>query len=148
MFVFLSPEWIAAMREIRDEFAGRVDPPTLDLAANVTITDAPFDDPTVRGHVDTTGEAVAVDEGHIDHAHFGVELTYEIAEQIFVDRDPATVLQIVLSGRVKLTGDSARVLQLAGTMTPPDPDAEPDEASAGLAREILARVDAITHRDD
>ena len=142
MYLFLSPEWIVAVREIRDDFAGRVDQPEVDIAANVTVTEAPFDEPTVRGHVDTTGDAIAIDEGHIDHAHFGIEVTYEIAHQIFIERDPATVMQVVLGGRVKLTGDSSRILMLAGAAQPPDLDDTGEAVS--LAREILARIDEIT----
>lgn len=138
--VFLSPEWIEAIREIRNEYAGRVDEPAVEIAANITVTDTPFDESVVRGHVDTTGRTLVIEEGHIEHAHFGVEVTYEIAHQVFVDRDPATVMQIVLGGRVKLTGDSSRILMLAGATPPPDPDAE----TLGLAREILSRIDEIT----
>ena len=86
---------------------------------------------------------ISIDEGHIDHAHFTVEMPYEIAHQVFVDRDPAQIMQIILGGRVKLTGDSSRVLALAGAATPP-----PDGSETGLAREILRRIDAITHAPD
>ena len=141
--VFLSPGWIVAVREIRDEYADRAEVPTVEIAANVTVTDAPFDEPEVRGHVDTTGSTVSIDLGHVDHAHFTVEMPYEIAHQVFVDRDPAQIMQIILGGRVKLTGDSSRVLALAGTATPP-----PDGSETGLAREILRRIDAITHSPD
>ena len=141
--LFLSPGWIVAVREIRDEYAHHADQIDIEIAANVTITDAPFDDAVVRGHVDTTGESFVIDEGHVDHAHFGVEMPYDIAHQVFIERDPATLMTIVLSGRVKLSGDSSRVLMLAGAAAPPDPDAE----NAGIAREILRRIDEITHLD-
>ena len=141
--MFLSEGWIVAVREIRDEFQSRFDPPAVDIAANITITDAPFDEPVVRGHIDTTGPVLMIDEGHIEHASFGVEMPYDIAQQVFVDRDPARVAQILFEGRVKLTGDSSQVLLLAGAAAPPGPTG--DEVS--LAREVLRRIDEITNRE-
>ena len=51
---FLSPGWIAAIENLRDEFADRAPAPTMVLRANVVIGDAPFDEPEIQGHIDTS----------------------------------------------------------------------------------------------
>ncbi len=138
--VFLSPGWIVAVGEIRDDYADRVDPAAIEIAANITIPAAPFDETTVRGHIDTTGSALMIDEGHIDHADLGIEMPYDIAHQVFIERDPATMMAILMGGRVKLTGDSSKILLLVGAAAPPDPASK----TTGMAREILHRIDEIT----
>ncbi len=137
---FLSPEWIGAVREIRADYAGRTGPVEFDVAANVTVTDPPFGDGPVRGHIDATGPALTIEEGHLDHPDFSIEVPYEVARQLFVERDPAQVMPALMGGRVKLTGDSSKILLLAGTIAPPPGD---DERVA-LAREVLHRIDAVT----
>jgi len=102
---FLSPTWIDAVRAIRDDYTDRVEDPEVEIVANVTVTDAPFAEPTVRGHVDTTARPPSIDVGHVDHAQFGIELPYTLALQVFIERDPATVLTVMLGGHMKLTGD-------------------------------------------
>lgn len=138
--VFLSPEWIAAVKSIRDELVTDVGAPTIEIAANVTVTDAPFPDPTVLGHIDTTGGALIIEEGHLADSDFGIEMTYDVAREIFIDRDPQAVMSIMLGGRMKLTGDTSKVMLLAGVAAPPAADTE----TGSTAREILHRIDAVT----
>ncbi|MEZ5165289.1 MAG: hypothetical protein R2695_01920 [Acidimicrobiales bacterium] len=139
-YPFLSPEWIDAVAAIRDEYVDRVASPSMPVRANVTVTAAPFADPIVQGHVDTTAGALTLDRGHLEGADFTIEMPYDVAAQIFVDRDPAALVGILVGGKVKLSGDSSKVLGLAGLATPPAPGSE----TAGLAHDIIARIDAIT----
>ena len=102
-----------------------------------------LEDTTVRGHLDSSGGALTVDTGHLDQADFTIELSYELAEQIFVDRDPQAIVPILLGGQIKLTGDSSKILGLAGAAAPPSPDTD----EGRLAIEVVRRIDAITiHR--
>lgn len=142
VYRFLSQEWILAAAEIRDEYRDRVGPTEIAIRANVTVTEAPFDEPTIHGHVDTTGGAISLDQGHLGESDFHLEVRYELARTLFVDRDPQAILAALLGGQVKLTGDSSKILGLAGMATP-----APDGAEAGaLAREIAQRIDAITDK--
>ncbi len=136
---FLSPEWIAAAGRIRDEYGERAGARVTELAANVTITDTPFDD-DVRGHLDARGSTIMIEEGHLDRPDFTIEMPYEVARRIFVDRDPHSLIPVLFGGRVKLTGDSSKILLLAGAFTPPEPGSE----AALVPHEVLARIDAIT----
>lgn len=138
---FLSPEWIAAAKEIRDEYGSRAGAPEIKLAANVVITSTPFVD-DVTGHLDAKGSTIMIEEGHLDKPDFTIEMPYDVARQIFVDRDPNALIPILFGGRVKLTGDSSKVLMLAGAFTPPTPGSD----ISAMPREVLSRIDAITQR--
>ena len=144
MHPFLSPDWIAAVREIRDEYRDHVGPTEIEVRANVTITEAPFDTQEILGHIDTTGGALTLEEGHLDDHDFGIEMQYAVAYQIFVDRDPQAVMGVLIGGQVKLTGDSAKLLSLASMAGPPAEGSE----TADLAREIVRRIDEVTARRD
>ncbi len=128
------------MRAVRDEFDDRPRETPLDLAINVSITGAPFAEPTVRGHVDTGGPALTIDEGHLAHPDFSIEMPYALALQLFVGRDLDAVMPALFGGAVKLSGDSSKVLLLAGELTPPPPD---DPRHAELRR-LVRRVEEIT----
>ncbi|MEZ5247458.1 MAG: hypothetical protein R2707_20385 [Acidimicrobiales bacterium] len=139
-YPFLSPEWILAVAAIRDEYRDRVGPTEVAIRANVTVTEAPFEEPTIHGHVDTTGGTISLDQGHLDNSDFQVEVRYELARTLFVDRDPQAILGALLGGQVKLTGDSSKILGLAGMAAPPSGDSE----AASLTREIAHRIDSVT----
>ncbi len=139
-YPFLSPEWITAVAAIRDEYRDRVGPTQVSVRANVTVTDAPFAESTIEGHVDTTGGALSLDQGHLPDSDFTLELPYVLARELFIGRDPQAVLGALIGGQVKLTGDSSKVLGLAGMATPPAEGSE----TADLAREIVQRIDAVT----
>ncbi|MDG1367147.1 MAG: hypothetical protein P8I99_03600 [Acidimicrobiales bacterium] len=150
-YPFLSPEWIAAMRELRVEYANHEAEATqaagdaaLRLAANVTVTDPPFAEEPILGHIDSTGPALLLEEGHLDDSDFSIEVPWGVAKQLFVDRDPAQVMPALLGGAIKLTGDSSKVLALASVLTPP-PGVHSSEADApDLVRDLIRRVDEIT----
>ncbi len=136
---FLSPEWISAVQDIRAEFIDHDGPVELDLAANVTVTDPPFGDGPVLGHIDTNGPTLMIEHGHLANSDFGIELPYTLARQLFVDRDAAAVMPALMGGQVKLTGDSSKVLMLASTFAPPA-----DDQQVSIVREVVRRVDAVT----
>jgi len=140
---FLSPEWIAAVAAIRDEYRDQVGTTEVAIRANVTVTDSPFPEPTVEGHVDTMGGALSIDEGHLDDSDFQIEVRYELARQLLVERDPQAIITALVGGQVKLTGDSSKVLGIAGMAAPPADDSD----AASLAREVIRRIDEVTAKD-
>lgn len=162
-FEFLSPEWIAAARALREEYRDRLssaaggdgsgpgsgsdgdgsDPggpgSGAGMVANIVVTGAPFDRTRIEGHVDTTALAATgapvIDEGHRGDADLTMELPYDLARGIFCQRDPQAFFEAVFAGRVKVTGDSSKLLLL-----PIPSAAEPHPLAAELAR----RLDEIT----
>ncbi len=135
---FLSPEWIAAARAIRDEFSGRATTEVEEVRANIVVTDPPFSDQDIAGHVDTTTGALIIDEGHIDDPELTVTTDYETAHALFVDRDPAKVMESFMMGKILVTGDVAKVMGFAAVEPPTDP------GEIALANEIASRLAAIT----
>ena len=81
---FLSPEWIVEARKIRDDYADRAPDPTEEIRANLVITDAPFTDDDIEGHIDTTGGSIMVEEGHLDDPELTVKTDYDTAKTLFV----------------------------------------------------------------
>ena len=135
---FLSPDWIVEARKIRDDYAERAPEPTEDVRANLVITDAPFTDDDIEGHVDTTGGSIIVDEGHLDDPELTVKTDYDTAKTLFIDRDPQGAMEAFMMGKVLVTGDVARVMAFASAPPPADPD------ELALASEIAARLSEIT----
>ena len=142
--MFLSPAWISAVRQIRDEHRNLVPESGMGVRANVTISDAPFDEPTVLGHLDTNSGTLLLDEGHMSDADFAVEMPYSLAYEIFVERDPAAAVPVLLGGQVKLTGDSSKILLLADFFVPSDDSLDTASDLASAARKIIRQIDAIT----
>ncbi len=135
---FLSPEWISEARAIRDEFEGRSSTDVEPVKVNVVVTEPPFDGGDIEGHVDTTAGAVTIDMGHIDDPEVTVTTDYDTAYTLFVDRDPAKVMESFMLGKILITGDVAKVMAFAGSEPPSDPD------EIALAKEIASRLAAIT----
>lgn len=156
-FEFLSPEWIAAARALREEYRDRLSSPASSdgsgsgsgpgrpgsgagMVANIVVTGAPFDRPRIEGHVDTTALAATgapvIEEGHRGDADLTMELPYDLARGIFCRRDPQAFFEAVFAGRVKVTGDSSKLLLLPI----PSETAEPHP----LAAELAHRLDEIT----
>lgn len=134
---FLSPGWIAAVEKIRDDLLDRAPEPPMTLRANVIVTDAPFDEPTVHGHIDTS-LGLAIAQGHLERPDFTASLDYETAKALFVGQDPAAVMQAFFGGKIRLTGDASKLLALPL----PKPGAAGPETD--LLREVATRVQAVT----
>jgi hypothetical protein len=137
---FLSPSWIAAARDIRDEYAGSAEPPDDPVRANVIITDAPFGEGTILGFVDTSSGHLVIEEGELDNADLTLSTDYGTAKSMFVDRDPQAAMQALFAGKVRAEGDVMRLMSLQNS-GPVDPEAK------RLAKEIAAKVDAMTSTD-
>ena len=134
---FLSPAWIAAARDIRDQYAGSAEPPDDPVRANVIITEAPFDDDTITGFVDTSSGHLAIEVGQIDNADLTLTTDYATAHSMFVDRDPQAAMQALFGGKIRAEGDVMRLLSLQDS-GPVDPE------KRELAKEIAAKIDAMT----
>ncbi len=137
-YPFLSPEWIVAARELRDEYAARAPEPVQSVRANLVITDAPFSDADINGHVDTSAGSIMIDEGHIDDPELTVKTDYATATALFVDRDPAKAMEAFMLGKILVTGDVSKVMGFAAAPPPTDPD------QLEMANEIAQRLSEIT----
>jgi putative sterol carrier protein len=116
---FLSDEWVAEARKIREEYAGKASPPAHTVRMNQVITDVPFGDGTINAHMDTTGGDVELDLGHLENPDLTVTLDYETAKAIIVDQNPQAGMQAFMAGKIKVQGDMTKLMAMQqGT---PDP---------------------------
>lgn len=129
---FLSDEWIAEAKSIREEYKDKVQPPAHVMKMNQVITDVPFGDGTVNAHLDTSDGEMIMELGHLDEADLTVTLDYDTAKSIIVDGNPQAGMQAFMAGKIKVQGDMTKMMALQqGT---PDP----------AQQEIAERIQAIT----
>lgn len=136
MYTFLSPEWIAAVREIRAQHQPTDPEIGVEIRINLDITDTPFDDGAAAFHLDTSGGSVTIAEGHLDDVDAVITTDYELARQLLLDGDGQQFMQAFLEGRIRVQGDMTKLLLLQATMA--------QSASAETAGQVAAEVQSIT----
>jgi putative sterol carrier protein len=130
-FPFLSPEWIAAARGVRERHAGRVAQIERPVRINLHVTEAPFAGGTVDGHLDTSSGDIVIEAGSLSDADCTVTADYETATALFTQFDQAAAMQMFLAGKIKVQGDMMKLIELQ-TLIPRD------EAAHALAADIKA----------
>ena len=131
-YAFLSDEWLAAAKQIREEYEGKSPAPAHTVRMNQVITEVPFGEGTINAHLDTSGGDVSMDTGHLDDADLTVTLDYATAKAILVDGNPQAGMQAFMAGKIKVQGDMTKMMAMqSGT---PDP----------TQAEIAAKIKEIT----
>ena len=135
MAKFLSEEWVSQARDIQQEFKGKGAPPAAQAQINLEITAVPEDvgDDPIRATIDTTDGVADLELGAFDSPDASISLEYDTAKAFLVEGNPQVVMQAVMSGKVKISGDMTKVLALGQGGAPDD-----------TALEIGERLRAIT----
>ena len=129
-YPFLSDEWMAEAKAIRQKYAGQGAPIPHKIKMNQIITGVPFGDGEVKLHMDTSSGEVVLEKGHIDDAEVTVTTDYDTARKIFVDQDQAAGMEAFMAGKIKVQGDMTKLMAMqAGA---------PDETAKKIADEIKA----------
>jgi putative sterol carrier protein len=117
-YTFLSDEWMANAKSIRDEYQGKgATPPKLKM--NQVITDVPFGEGTLHVHIDTSNGEMVLESGHLDAPEVTVTVDYATARAILVDNNAAAAMQAFMSGKIKIQGDMTKLMALqAGGLDP------------------------------
>ena len=136
-YQFLSTEWVAAARDIRDKYKAQTPPITVVVKINMVITQAPFDETIVKGFIDTSSGDMALELGELSDPEATVTTDYETASKLFVDQDPSAVMQAFMSGKIKIDGDMLKVMGMP-TAIPQTGDA------ATVALAIAEEIKAVT----
>jgi putative sterol carrier protein len=131
-YKFLSEEWIAEAKKIREEHPGGGATPAHAVKMNQIITDVPFGDGTVNAHMDTSSGELQMDLGHLDDSELTVTIDYETAKAIFVDGNPQAGMQAFMAGKIKVQGDMTKLMAMQ--------QGSPDPAQL----EIAAKIKEIT----
>ena len=118
-YPFLSPEWMAEAKKIRDEAAAGGGAAGPAIKMNQIITDVPFGDGTINAHMDSTGGQMEMDEGHIDGAEVTVTIDYDTAKAIFVNGDAQAGMQAFMAGKIKVQGDMTKLMAMQSGVADP-----------------------------
>jgi len=131
-YAFLSDEWLAEAKKIREEYAGKGNPPTHSVRMNQVITEVPFGEGSIDAHMDTSGGQVVMEMGHLENPDLTVTLDYLTAKAILVDGNPQAGMQAFMAGKIKVQGDMTKMMALQS--------ATPDPVQA----EVAAKIKEIT----
>ena len=121
-YPFLSDDWVAEARKIREEYEGSGGSMPHKMKMNLVITEVPFGDGAIDAHMDSTDGALKLELGHIDPADLKVSLDYPTAKAILVEGNPQAGMQAFMAGRIKVEGDMAKLMALQ--TLPPDETAQ------------------------
>jgi putative sterol carrier protein len=135
-YQFLSDEWLAETRRIREEYRDHTPAVTVPIRMNQVINEVPFGDGIIKAYVDTTTGILDVELGHLEAPDLTITLSYATAKAILVDGDAAQAMNAFMSGRIKVDGDITKLiaLQTAGTGAAANP----------AAAEVVRRIQAMT----
>ncbi len=125
-YPFLSDEWIAAAREIREE--GPAAPVPHVMKMNLIVTEVPFGDSDIEAHMDTTSGELQMDTGHLEGEDLTVTVDYATAKAIFVEGNPQAGMQAFMAGKIKVQGDMTKMMAMQSSA--------PDEAQLEVAKKI------------
>ena len=131
-YQFLTPEWVAAAKAIREEFEGESPAPAHSVRMNQIITEVPFGDTDVKAFMDTSDGALNLDLGELENPDLTVTVDYETAKAIIVDGNPQAGMQAFMAGKIKVQGDMTKMMALqAGGQDP-------------VAAKVAERIQEIT----
>ncbi|MGI9644280.1 MAG: SCP2 sterol-binding domain-containing protein [Ilumatobacteraceae bacterium] len=108
---FLSEEWMAAARELRERYADEVPEVPATITINLVITDVPFGD-EIRAYLDTSSGSLALELGEIDDAPTTISTDYDTAKALFVFQDQAVAMQSFMAGKIKVQGDMMQMMAM------------------------------------
>ena len=113
---FLSDEWMAAAKAVREKYASQSTKVTTVIKMNQVITDVPFGDGTLNVFLDTSSGDVVMDLGALDAPDLTVTTDYVTARQVFVDQDQAAGMQAFMAGKIKVQGDMMKMMAMQTAM--------------------------------
>ena len=133
---FLSPEWMEAVKGIREKYAAEASKVTTSIRMNQVITDAPGDvavDGTVKTFLDTSSGDIVMEIGELETPDLTITTDYDTARRIFVDQDQAAGMQAFMAGKVKVQGDMMKMMAMQTSMPSDD-----------TAKKVADEIKAIT----
>lgn len=103
---FLSDEWFAKVKELRDA-AGEIAAPgaLAELVINITVSHD-------QGEKLMALVAGMIEEGHHDSAETTLILPADLAKRIFIEGDQSAGMQGFMSGQIRIEGDMSKLMVL------------------------------------
>ena len=132
-FQFLSDEWMAAAKAIREKYADQTPKATVSIRMNQVVTDVPFGDGTVKSFLDTSTGDIVMDLGELEPADLTVTTDYATARAVFVEQDQAAGMQAFMAGKIKVQGDMMKMMAMQTGMPQTD-----------ITKQVAEEIKAIT----
>ena len=121
-YQFLTEEWVAAAKELREQFEGDTPAPAHTVRMNQIVTEVPFGDGEVKAYLDTSDGNMNMDLGELENPDLTVTVDYATAKAIMVDGNPQAGMQAFMAGKIKVQGDMTKLMAMQGGT--PDPNAQ------------------------
>src|SRR5215212_1840646 len=126
---FLSEEWMADVRAIRERHAGDTPEITTVLKINQVINGVPFGDGTVETYLDTSSGQFVMEFGQLETPDVTITTDYDTAKSLIVDQDQAAAMQAFMAGKVVVQGDMMKLMAMQTSIPR-------NEATEKIAEEI------------
>lgn len=137
-FPFLSPEWIDAVKKLRDSYPGQIPDAPVNIKFNINVNDSPHHDgEAIEAHIDTSQGQMMIDSDHLDDAELTISLDYDVAKSMFISRDPSKVMEAFFGGKILVEGDASKLPILMAQNVNPTPE----------AMELFKKIEALTLDD-
>ena len=130
-YPFLSDEWLAAAKEIRESSGAPATTPHK-VRMNQIITEVPFGEGTINAHMDSSDGELKMAIGHLENPDLTVTLDYPTAKAILVEGNPQAGMQAFMAGKIKVQGDMTKLMAMQSA--PPD----------AAAQEVAKKIQEIT----
>ena len=130
---FLSDEWMAAAKSIREKYADQATKVTSSIRMNQVITEVPFGEGSVNLFLDTSSGDVVMELGALETPDLTMTTDWDTARKIFVEQDQAAGMQAFMSGKIKVQGDMMKMMAMQTSM--PNDD---------IAKQIATEIKDIT----
>lgn len=128
-YPFLSDDWIAATRQLREKYRERINVPAMSpIRMNLIVGSVPFGNGSIDAHLDTTNGEPEIELGHLSSPSVTVTVDYNTAKSVLVDANMSAAMEAMQLGRIKVDGDMMSLMSLASINA--------DPASLELAKEI------------
>ena len=131
-YPFLSNEWMAEARKVREEYKGKGAPIPHQIRMNLCITDVPGRDGVFEAHMDSSSGELELEQGHLENPELTVTLDEPTAKAIFIEGNPQAGMQAFMAGKIKIQGDMTKLMVMQTAQ--PDP----------VAVEVQGRIKDIT----
>jgi hypothetical protein len=120
-YPFLSEPWIEEARVIRAEAEAQGATPNVEhsVRMNLVVTEVPFGSGSIDAHLDTSSGMAELDSGHIDPADLVVTVDYSTARSILVEGNMQVAMQAIMTGKIKVDGDVAKLIDLQSSSPGP-----------------------------
>lgn len=119
-YEFLSPEWVVAVKELREQYPDAGSNLPIAVAMNLVVTETPSGE-LIDAHVDTSDGVLIIEHGHLDDADLKVTVDFVTARALLVEGNPQAAMTAFMGGKIRIEGDMAKLMALQGSS--PDPEA-------------------------